>query len=391
MPLPSNITQEHVRQAIHRFSIGHPHGFGPSSKYELVYEGRRYPPKAILGIAGEIAHGSPLTPEDFSGGEATTNAVLRKLGFVVESRASSPKSPSWTLQPGERIKRKLLHDAYGGSRQTGISPCAQTPNILIFTDPASGEQHGYFDRWDADGTFHYTGEGQRGDQQFTHGNDAILKHRKTNRALRVFRGAGGMIEYHGEFVVDSDDPYHIAEAPETGGGALRKVIVFRLQPAEPVQALAGENTVRLVPLEAHATERTVAQPRFELIEVVRRESSLVQRYAAWLQTRGVQVQRLEFSIAGGGPGREMMSDIYVPERQQLIEAKGVVTREAIRMAIGQLFDYRRFTPQGTRLAVLLPRYPGPDLEDLLKSVQVDCIWRRDETIFRDNADGGYVL
>lgn len=87
----------------------------------------------------------------------------------------------------------------------------------------------------------------------------------------------------------------------------------------------------------------------------------------------------------------MFCDIYVPERQQLIEAKGDVTREAIRMAIGQLFDYRRFAPPGTRLAVLLPRYPGPDLEDLLKSVQVDCIWRKDDAGFIDNANGGYIL
>lgn len=247
MPLPSNITQEHIRQAIERFSAGHPHGFGPSSKYDLVYEGRRYPTKAILGIAGEVAGGSALTPQDFSGGEAQTNAILRNLGFVVEARSEGTKSQAWSLQPGTHIKRKLLHDAYGGSRQTGISPCAQTPNILIFTDPASGEQHGYFDRWDADGTFHYTGEGQRGDQQFTHGNDAILKHRKTKRALRVFQGAGGTVQYIGEFAIDLDHPYDIEEAPETGGGALRKVIVLTCSPRNQSKRLQARVPFGLCP------------------------------------------------------------------------------------------------------------------------------------------------
>ena len=87
----------------------------------------------------------------------------------------------------------------------------------------------------------------------------------------------------------------------------------------------------------------------------------------------------------------MLSDIYIAQRRQLIEAKGEVTREGIRMAIGQLFDYKRFAPPGTRLAVLLPWHPGPDLEALLATVEVSCIWPRDEAEFVDNAIGVFVL
>lgn len=86
----------------------------------------------------------------------------------------------------------------------------------------------------------------------------------------------------------------------------------------------------------------------------------------------------------------MLSDIYIPQRGHLIEAKGVVTREAIRMAIGQLLDYRRFAPEETRLAVLLPRHPGPDLEALLASVEIACIWRKAEQGFSDNAGGEFI-
>lgn len=302
-----------------------------------------------------------------------------------------PNAKPWSLHPGERIKRTTLHETYGGSRQTGISPCAQTPNILIFTDPASGEQHGYFDKWDADGTFHYTGEGQRGDQQLIRGNDAILKHLEAHRALRVFRGTGGMIEYLGEFVVNPDHPYATADAPETGGGPLRKVIVFNLLPIERIITRAPEKpAVKVVPLEVQTTKRTLVLPRVEPMVVERRESELVHLFATWLRARGLNVKRLACPVAGGGPGSELFSDIYIPQRQQLIEAKGVVTREAIRMAIGQLLDYRRFAPQGTRLAVLLPRHPGPDLELFLRSVHVDCVWRRGDAEFIDNADGSYV-
>jgi hypothetical protein len=80
----------------------------------------------------------------------------------------------WTLSIGERIRRTDLHDRFGGGRQGGISPSARTPNVFIFSDAASGVQHGYIDSWKDDGCFHYTGEGQRGDQKMIIGNRAIL-------------------------------------------------------------------------------------------------------------------------------------------------------------------------------------------------------------------------
>jgi hypothetical protein len=53
----------------------------------------------------------------------------------------------WTLEPKATITRVDLHKNYGGSRQGGISPSAQTPNVFIFSDASVGEQYGYFDRW----------------------------------------------------------------------------------------------------------------------------------------------------------------------------------------------------------------------------------------------------
>jgi hypothetical protein len=73
-------------------------------------------------------------------------------------------SPDWNLLPGQRIQRKQLHALFGGSRQGGIGPSSKSPNVFLFTDPETGMQHGYVDGWQADQCFHYTGEGQRGDQ-----------------------------------------------------------------------------------------------------------------------------------------------------------------------------------------------------------------------------------
>jgi hypothetical protein len=102
--------------------------------------------------------------------------------------------------------------------------------VLIFSDAKAGVQHGYFDDWQADGSFHYTGEGQLGDQQMVAGNAAILNHVRDGRSLRVFDGVRGVVKYVGEFVVDPADPSYQRNAPQTGGESLRKVIVFRLRP-----------------------------------------------------------------------------------------------------------------------------------------------------------------
>jgi len=52
---------------------------------------------------------------------------------------------------------------------------------MVFSDPAAGAQFGYHDRWE-NGVFHYTGEGQTGDQQMTKGNRAMLTHAEGARS-----------------------------------------------------------------------------------------------------------------------------------------------------------------------------------------------------------------
>ena len=60
-------------------------GFGPARSYELVIGGRRYPSKAILGAAYEVATGGRLGSGDFEGGKGGAVSVLRRLGFEVEA------------------------------------------------------------------------------------------------------------------------------------------------------------------------------------------------------------------------------------------------------------------------------------------------------------------
>jgi hypothetical protein len=62
------------------------HGFAPTTTYDLVWDKRPYPPKAILGTAYELATGERLASGDFEGGKTGAVKVLGELGFTVEPR-----------------------------------------------------------------------------------------------------------------------------------------------------------------------------------------------------------------------------------------------------------------------------------------------------------------
>ncbi|HKE63380.1 MAG TPA: hypothetical protein VKB59_01885 [Micromonosporaceae bacterium] len=86
------VTRTHVVRATKEYDRLGPdaffskHGFAPTTTYDLVLDERRYPPKAILGTAYELATGERLASGDFEGGKTGAVAVLGRLGFTVEPR-----------------------------------------------------------------------------------------------------------------------------------------------------------------------------------------------------------------------------------------------------------------------------------------------------------------
>lgn len=294
----------------------------------------------------------------------------------------------WTLKPGDTIQRKALQETYGGRTQGGIGPSRSSANVLIFSDPVSGERHGYVDGWAADRLFHYTGEGQRGDQRMLSGNASIYRHKDEGRALRVFLGASGTVTYLGEFELDDEQPYYETDAPETNDGPVRKVIVFRLRPVdippgEPSSRyaeLAGA-TVTTVAIEEQWTEKVYVEPAREPIEAERREAKLVLEFRDYLRTHGNRkVSRLR--ILPPGEAKPLFTDLFIEGTSLLIEAKGTTTRESVRMAIGQLVDYARFVP-GCSRAILLPSRPREDLLALAREGGAHVIWPQDGIFIAD--------
>lgn len=205
-------------------------GFGASRSYFLKLDGKLYDSKAIVGVA----HGfvSPthkrLRSKDFSGGEATVEALLTSLGLeVVRADGSAP--PADHYFPGTVYHRKRdIHDPHGGQEQGGISTPKSSPYVFLFTAEA-GAQHGYSDGW-SNGLFLYTGAGQVGDMQMTSGNKAILAHRDLGKTIVLFQAT----KKKGEYLCVGDFEcvgWREGMGPDREG-TNRTTIVFELLPVD---------------------------------------------------------------------------------------------------------------------------------------------------------------
>jgi len=281
------------------------------------------------------------------------------------------------VERGETIRRVELHEKLGGRRQGGISPSSKTPNVFLFTDQAQGVLHGYiYDGQRKDGFFHYTGEGQRGDQRMVQGNRAIRDHSAEGRELHLFDASSGLATYAGEFAyVD----HYTADAPETGDGPIRSVVVFRLRSLDGAARLATSpldnlepDRVKAVPVEQHLTERMLIEPNREPYEAERREQRLVREYMASLVAEGHEICRLQ--LRPDGEPAALYCDLFDQTTNTMVEAKGSISRPAFRMAIGQLADYERLVEKSPHKAILVPEEPRPDLLRLAESQGIEVIW-----------------
>ena len=141
--------------------------------------------------------------------------------------------PSFVL--GETYQRwPDLNIPFGGGRQGGISDSAQAPVTFLFIGD-SGERYGYEDRFDDEGTFFFSGEGQKGDMKFVRGNMAVRDHSARGKALHLFRtiGKGKGQKYLGEFVYHGHD---WIRSPDVDG-VERDAIIFRLVPVARLEQL----------------------------------------------------------------------------------------------------------------------------------------------------------
>jgi 5-methylcytosine-specific restriction protein A len=98
----------------------------------------------------------------------------------------------------------------------------------------------------------------------------------------------------------------------------------------------------------------------------------VARYLSHLEKERHSCVR--YRVRPPGELRDLYTDIFDETENVLYEAKGVATREAVRMALGQLLDYSRHVPGNPSLAVLLPARPSTDLVAMLQQNKIGCVY-----------------
>ncbi|MDD2984594.1 MAG: AAA family ATPase [Crocinitomicaceae bacterium] len=124
--IPNNITTIHLQKAIEEIDKnGIPKG-RESTIYDMVYNGKLYPPKLVISIANRFANGNELNANDFQGGHGTpAHTLLEQAGFeiiakndpILELIESYKTIISETKLQDEVYKWKLI-DQYRGRPNT---------------------------------------------------------------------------------------------------------------------------------------------------------------------------------------------------------------------------------------------------------------------------------
>ena len=311
---------------------------------------------------------------------------------VLELLGKPTEPPIWEIKIGTEIKRSELHGIYGGGKYGGIEPSAQTPNILIFTNPYKKSNFGYnFDEELEDGTFLYTGDGQKGNQDpRSGGNKAILEHRKSRRSLRVFESTKKQttVRYLGEFELGSP-AYSIKKAPDLEKKE-RDVLVFNLSPVgktKPIGKVDKEPStggVKRKTSERSQNEIHVRKPSNQETFAERKEIQLQDRYKDFAKNLGHDIATIEIEIPGSGI--ILKPDLVDFTSMEIIEVKSGVTRKYVREAIGQVLDYafqiKQIENKVYNPVILVPGELSEDLTDLLKELEIKVIYENENTFSR---------
>jgi hypothetical protein len=411
----SSVTAEHVRRAIAEcdelglVDFRREYGFGEALVYDLVYEGRRYDSKAILGVAYIFANGE--RPRHYSGGADTVVPRLGKLGFTVENRHISEPLPA------ARQPLVLIAPCYGdhGSRARFADTLARE---VAFADPPvrdylTDEEREMLLKLHPGGTARFWGATSRYDSDIDDlaVGDPILftgdlrvqaigkvgcKLRKRALADALWPPEPGKDSWSNVYSVSefrrvSDLLYRDIQLPlgysprymfyrtqvTTAEQAAALIASLNLAPDEAddpsdedrradealARALATDSAV--VDAEASNTDTTQYQREPGTVVVQRQESRFVARYRQTLPD--AQAKRLRLAVG--------FTDLYLIDTADLIEAKRSAGHRYVREALGQLLDYAAHCTQPlNKLTALFPAKPTASDVYLLHAYGIDCLY-----------------
>lgn len=215
----------------------------------------------------EMAVKEPWVMDTLRMSETSRFPVSPKLSlFPVTHRGLLVSSSTMNLpyEVGHRVKRRQIHERFGGNPQCGISGSGQVDAIFLFTGD-SGDNP-YEDIWVSETEFEYSGQGRRGDQTFDRStqngraNDDLRNHEEYGKEVHLFEKSAedsSIVVYLGELEYVDDDFKQRRDAD----GNYRDEIRFELQlvedqPSDEDEVVASGKTLRELAEEASQNEST---------------------------------------------------------------------------------------------------------------------------------------
>lgn len=414
----SDVTAEAVRDAIAecddlgREDFRERYHFDPAREYELEYDGRRYDSKAIVGVAHRYATGRLLTPGEFSGGARHAVQRLRQLGFTVTHKYDDGLTD-------DRQPLVLIAPCYGnsGSRARFAATLAHE---VPFADPAVGD---YLTPEELEALYELHPHGTARFWGATSSSDSDID-KLAFGDLVLFTGENRVqaiakigVKFRNRTLADSLWPpkpgrgswsnvYSVLDFRRVGDLLYRDIQLplgyspsylfyrTRVTTAEQAAGLisslgldhepaadqdvedrrAGESLERAlasdsVVVDAEVSHTDTAEYTREpgTVMVQRLESRFVARY--WQVLPDVQAKRLRLSVG--------LTDLYLVDTADLIEAKRSADHRYVREALGQLLDYATHCTQPLkRLTALFPAKPVVSDIRLLHCYGIDCLYWR---------------
>lgn len=280
---------------------------------------------------------------------------------------------NWILEIGQTVVRREFHQQFGGNPMSGISPSPKRQEIYLFSSREAGVRYGYAEHegFREDGVFQYTGAGQ-GDQELVRGNKSLLDAAINGWSIHLFQASSPHATYVGQFEL-ADEPFTEKLAPDASG-RVRRTIVFNLVPIDADLRQLAEREALIAEINDW-TYRDDSDYEYgawistDENSAKRLEFTLQNRFVAWRRNLGHQVKALTVVNAS----TRLIPDIYDETTAEVIEAKRSAARSLVRLAVGQVLDYRNNAKKVSlelRPAILLPGQPEPDLIELCRELHI---------------------
>ena len=155
------------------------------------------------------------------------NLTLIDVGPTIISVGSNYHPEYMARQPVFTMKEVEEEFGVHTLQFKGINYAKDAPSVVIVSVLKNSVDHFvYYDYWDENGDFIYTGEGLNGDQELTKGNLAIYNAENVGRAISLFiRPYSNTYIYQGDFELVN---WYWKSEPGANG-KMRNAIKFRLR------------------------------------------------------------------------------------------------------------------------------------------------------------------